>query len=87
MADPPRSRSPSYVESTLTTMQSDWRTFVAKGTPSECHVPAWPAYTSATDRHVVLKTRFQVGSGLESLFALPYLGVWQARHWPLLWQT
>lgn len=56
---------PSYVESTLTSMQAYWTTFVAKGTPNKCHLPTWPAYTTSADQHMVLKTPFLVGSGLE----------------------
>ena len=56
---------PGYVESTLTTMQRYWTTFVSRGTPNTCHLPTWPAYTLAGDQHMVLATPFAAGSGLK----------------------
>ncbi len=56
---------PSYVEDTLTTMQRYWASFVAKGNPNRHQLPTWPAYSTATDQHMVLKTPFAAASGLE----------------------
>lgn len=56
---------PSYVEATFKTMQRYWTDFVARGTPNRCHLPTWPAYSAATDQHMVLKTPFAASSGLE----------------------
>ena len=55
---------PSYVESTITTMQSYWRDFARKGNPNARALPAWPTYDPVGDHHMTLKTPFQVGSGL-----------------------
>jgi para-nitrobenzyl esterase len=55
---------PSYVESTITTMQSYWRDFASRGNPNARGLPAWPAYDPVGDRHMTLKTPFASGTGL-----------------------
>jgi para-nitrobenzyl esterase len=55
---------PTYVESTQTTMQSYWTNFAVTGTPNAQSLPVWPTYDPAGDQHMILKTPFEVGSGL-----------------------
>jgi para-nitrobenzyl esterase len=55
---------PSYVDSTIATMQSYWGNFAARGNPNRRHLPTWPRYDSASDQNMTLKTPFVVGSGL-----------------------
>ncbi|MBN1605105.1 MAG: carboxylesterase family protein [Polyangiaceae bacterium] len=55
---------PTYVESTQTTMQSYWTNFAASGTPNAPSLPAWPLYDPVGDQHMILRTPFEVGSGL-----------------------
>jgi para-nitrobenzyl esterase len=55
---------PTYVASTLTTMQRYWSHFAAKGDPNACHLPRWPVYDTAGEQYMILKTPFQASSGL-----------------------
>jgi para-nitrobenzyl esterase len=55
---------PSYVTSTLETMQGYWSRFARKGTPNARSLPAWPAYDPVGDQNMTLKTPFAVASGL-----------------------
>lgn len=55
---------PSYVPSTLETMQGYWSEFARKGNPNARRLPTWPTYHAASDQNLTLATPFQVSTGL-----------------------
>ena len=52
------------VPALVSVIQKYWTQFAATGDPNAAGLPLWPAYTAASDAHLVLKDPPEAGSGL-----------------------